>query len=523
MDTSICKLILVGGILLLAAGVCPEAGWLQAQEQEVASVQKDSQQSTNNETQKEEVPVPLELSPATVFLVLNINPHVVDSEMRLQLSNEVRRRLQNAFGQSIDLKLSIDHKRYDAPVIAPDVSPSPNRLVELNQSVIELFLDNDGEQWQIRAKSWLSLTDQWIESPPRILKNPQAIALYMAKTVSRLVPCVVRIKEVELQSVTGLLAGGEFITPDDSASLLKQGDILGVVMLYFNRERKLQARQVLPWTYLEVTRRERADVACRTISAFRNPIPRSRRRVEVMAYRIKPLYENTKARVMIRDNPNHPFRLTKVFLSPWEAAQVSSGEVSEKRTIPHAMLTTTRSGTLQLSRKEIEKKLGAGLIKIEVMSDEAVVARVPWLTGSTAELEITVPDDSARIEARLRLRQLETELLRVTAKRATIIAALKQLADNPRELDPTMLFKEIKKLPSRKYFQKQITLIRVAATEELNRKRNRTAARDVRKLCEKTESIVNRHLSDEPIDELKLRLGYEEKKEDSKAASSPAQ
>lgn len=163
--------------------------------------------------------------------------------------------------------------------------------------------------------------------------------------------------------------------------------------------------------------------------------------------------------------------------------------------------------------------MGPGLIKIEVMSAESVVARVPWLPGSMSELEITVPDDSARLEARLQLKQLETELLRVTAKRATLIAALKQLANNPREIDPTLLFKEIKKLPPRKYFLKKITLIRVTATDILNRKKNRTASRDVRKLCEKTEAIVEKHLSNEPINELKLRLGYEEGKAESKSSS----
>ncbi len=485
--------------------------------------QKQLTQDSNSKPNQISNAMPFALSPATVRVILNVNPHVVDSAMRQQLSEEVSRRLQNSFGQSIHLKLETSFQQFDIPVSVPEVSPSPNKLDDLNQSVIVLYLDRDHGKWQIRTKSWLALTDQWTELPQQSLKNPQAIARYLSQAVSRLITPVMKIEEVEQKSVAGILAGGEFLTPDESVSLLQQGEFLGVVMLYFDRERKLKARQILPWTYLKVTERNRALITCQTISAFRNPIPKSRRRVEVLAYRINSPYSKTKARVMVRDNPSRPFRLTKVFLSKWETTKAPTGntpsagapsakgeKTTEASPIAHLELTTTREGMLFLSQQEIEKSLGSGLVKIEVMSDKAVVARVPWLPGSTAELEITVPDDSARLDARLRLKQIETELLRVTAKRATIIAALKQLANNPREVDPAFLFQEIKKLPSREYFMKQIRLTQVTATDLLLQKGNRTAARDVRKLCEKTAAIIERHLDEEPIDELKLRLGYDE-------------
>jgi len=508
-------LFLALGLLLVTESI-PSTNQLLAQ--------KQAAQDSNSKTNQRSNAVPFALSPATVRVILNVNPHVVNSAMRQQLREEVARRLQNSFGQSIHLKLETSFNQFDLPVSVPKVSPSPNKLDALNQSVIVLYLDRANGKWQIRTKSWLALTDQWTELPQQSLKNPQAIARYLTQTVSRLIASVMKIDEVEQKTVAGILAGGEFLTPDESISLLQQGEFLGVVMLYFDRERKLKARQILPWTYLKVTERNRALITCQTISAFRNPIPKSRRRVEVLAYRINSPYPKTKARVMIRDKSNRPFRLTKVFLSKWETTKAPAGKTSsadktssakgEKKTqappIAHLELTTTREGILFLSQKEIEKTLGSGLIKIEVMSDKSVVARVPWLPGSTAELEITVPDDSARLDARLRLKQLETELLRVTAKRATIIAALKQLANNPREVDPALLFQEIKKLPSREYFMKQIRLIQVTATDLLLQKGNRTAARDVRKLCEKTEAIVDRHLDEEPIDELKLRLGFDE-------------
>ncbi len=480
--------------------------------------QKQAAQDGNSKANQRSNAVPFALSPATVRVILNVNPHVVNLARRQQLSEEVARRLQNSFGQSIHFKLETSFQQFDIPVSVPEVSPSPKKLDDLNQSVIVLYLDRVNGKWQIRTKSWLALTNQWTESPTQSLKNPQAIARYLSQAASQLITPVMKIEQVEQKSVAGILAGGEFLTPDESVSLLQQGEFLGVVMLYFDRERKLKARQNLPWTYLKVIERNRAGITCQTISAFRNPIPKSRRRVEVLAYRINSPYSKTKARVMIRDNPNRPFRLTKVFLSKWETTKVPANKTSsakeEKKTesppIAHLELITTREGMLFLSQQEIEKELGSGLIKIEVMSDQAVVARVPWLPGSTAELEIIVPDDSARLDARVRLKQIETELLRVTAKRATIIAALKQLANNPREVDPALLFQEIEKLPSREYFMKQIRLTQVTATDLLLQKGNRTAARDVRKLCEKTEAIVDRHLDEEPIDELKLRLGYEE-------------
>ncbi len=496
--------------------------------------QKNTAKQADRKTTRSSNDVPFAMSPATIRVVLNVNPRSIDLATREHISDELGRRLQNAFGQSINLKLQTSFQQYGTPVEREKISSSPDRLNMLNQSLILLYLEPVESSWQIRVRAWFALTDQWIEIPVQTLKNPEAIPRNLARIVSQLIPSVLKVERIEQGRIAGTLAGGEFSTPDDSVNLLRQGEFLGVVMLYFDRERQLKARQILPWTYLKVTGRNRALITCQTISAFRNPIPKSRRRVEVLAYRIHPLYAQTAVRVMVRDAPPRPFRLTRVFLSKWESAPVdeknsakNSAKNKEKQSskvppVAHLELTTTREGLLFLSRKELEKKFGSGLIKLEVMSDQAVVARVPWLPGSTAELEITVPDDSARIDARLRLEQIETELLRVTAKRATLIAALKQLADNPREIDPSFLFEEIKKLPSRKYFLKQIRLTQVTATDQLIQKGNRTAARDVRKMCEKTEAVVERHLDEEPIDELKLRLGYDEKStENNKRKTAP--
>lgn len=526
MDRFIFRQFFQAGIIFLVAGFhCPGSG-LFAQDSKKPAEKVSSQQNSSEETTN---PRPLALSPASVHVVLNVNPHHANSAMVEQWSVEFKQRLRNAFGQTINLKLDIAQKNFQAAVHSPEVSISPKMLGELSNTRMELYLTNEGNEWIIQSRSWLAMTNLWTEIPPQRLKNPRAIPRYLVNTVASQLQPIIQIEGVEPGSITGLLLGGEFSTPDDSARLLKPGDVLGVVMLYFNRNRKLQARQFLPWTYLEVTERNRAQVSCKTISAFRSPIPRTRRRVEVMAYRINTPYPITDANVMIRDNPNRPFQLTKVFLSPWKRPKVSTNpnqSASEKSSqeqpggkpsVPRIELTTTRMGTLQLSREQIEKKLGPGLIKIEVMSSKSVVARVPWLPGSTSELQLTVPDDSARTEARLRLEQLKTELLRVAAKRATLIAALKQLADDAREIDPSLLFKEVEKLPSRAYFRKKITLIRVAATENLNQKGNRTAARDVRKLCEQAETIIEKHLNEEPVEELKLRLGYKEEKPEPKA------
>ncbi|MBL4883200.1 MAG: hypothetical protein JKY95_01520 [Planctomycetaceae bacterium] len=519
MNTFIFRLNIQVGMILLITCCQFISNPCAAQETEPAT---GNAKTTSVVTEKNAVkaePIPLSQSPASVFVTINVDPHDADATLTKQWSAQLSQRLRNAFGQTIILKIDVAHKEYEMPVKPMQISIAPNSLSGFNSTQVELYLTYDGRQWEIRSRSWLALTDQWSESPPQKLSNPQAIVRYLADTVALQFRPVIQIGAVELRTIEGDFIGGEFLTPDDSARRLHSGDVLGVVMLYFNRNRKLQARQLLPWTYLEVTDRNRAQISCKIISAFRSPIPRSRRRVEVMAYRINSLYPTTDARVMIRDKPNQPYRLTQVYLSSWsrpaspvkenktDAKPDSKEQPEKKQPVPSIVLTTSREGTLLLSQKQIEQKLGPGLVKIEVMSSDAVVASVPWLPGSTAELELTVPNDFARIEAHLRLEQIKTELLRVTAKRATLIAALKQLANNPREIDPKPLFQEIEDLPSQDYFHNEVALVRIPATAQLIQKGNRTAARDVKKLCEQTEAIIQRHLNDEPIEELKLRLG----------------
>ena len=306
------------GVILVLSSLSLE-GPLLAQTRSEGAEQKEVSPVNHPESPGVSKTVPLALAPAKVRVILNVNPHVVDLAMRRDLEREVTRRLNNSLGQAIDLKLETSFRSYESPLDAPEVSPSLHQMNDLNQTLIAFYLDDHENRWRIRTKSWIALTNQWTEYPVQRLKNPEAIGRYLCQMVSRSISSVVKVEKIEQKSLTGVLAGGEFFTPDESASLLQPGRFLGVVMLYFDRNRQLKARQILPWTYLKVTNRNRAIITCQTVSAFRNPIPKSRRRVEVLAFSVDRPFSETIARVMIRDKPNRPFRLTKVFLSSWES------------------------------------------------------------------------------------------------------------------------------------------------------------------------------------------------------------
>ena len=117
-----------------------------------------------------------------------------------------------------------------------------------------------------------------------------------------------------------------------------------------------------------------------------------------------------------------------------------------------------------------------------------------------------VPDDSARVRAGLQLEQLKTQLLRAAAKRATLLAALRRLAENPSEIDPQPLFVELTRITDREAFFREITRIRVTATDDLLRLGNRTAARQVEKMCEETRQMVERHLDNDSVEELRQQF-----------------
>lgn len=453
------------------------------------------------------------LNAPRVEISLDLRNSGADPTRQQQWTEELQRLLLNSWGEAVPFTLKRETGQPDSASTPEQTDPAVFR----QQMELRVSWQASGE-WEISGQNHEPRSELKQELPPRRLHNVSLLARYLAEGATLLYFPLVQIEDVDEGLVRGTLAGGEFMPGDPALALLQSGDVLRVLLLYYDREGSLLARQTLDWTYLRVLERERSHVAAEVISAFRNPLPRTRRRVDILAWRPTPMLPATQFQIVTGQQPQRPLPLTQVWLSPWDTPQSPAPETTETtdeeseenepttRSVPVQEQYTDRNGWLRLGRDQLVEHFGPGLIKLEIMSDQAVVARLPWLPGSEDLVRIQVPDDSARVQAGFQLEQVRTRLLRTAAKRATLIAAIRQLAEAERVEETGRLFEELRKLPGKEAFFRNITQIRVLAVEALQKLGNRTAARQVGIMCEEMRELVIKHLSDEPLDDLFLRF-----------------
>jgi len=447
----------------------------------------------------------LALSPMRAQIRLSLEGNA-DTLQRWQA--ELNRLLQNHWMGTVGFEIISASKPSRLSTVPLDLT----RPEHLADTEIELQLRHVDGVYLITSRYWLRLTDSWADGPTFEIQNESLVPRYLARAATSLQQPLLHIQDVDADRCSGVVAGGERIAPESpSGTGLITGDLLQPLLIYTNRNGELVRRQSIPWTYLQVQNLRRGQATADIASAFRAPLPAARRRVEIFAVRVPSFTDTTSLLVRRRGQTERPYPLAQVYISPWNSTPADSDETTDAEQPPPSFnLTCNRNGRVELETADLLAALGTSLVKIEVLSGDSVVARVPWAVGSSSELELSVPDDTARLTAIESLDQVETDLLRVAAKRATLLAALRQLADQARDVDASPLWTELVSLPGSDQFARRITLIRVSAVEALTKLGNRTAARQVEKACETTSLLVNKHLANGDLEELKQRLNLDE-------------
>ncbi|MCA8986177.1 MAG: hypothetical protein KDA78_00955 [Planctomycetaceae bacterium] len=447
---------------------------------------------------QEETQVPLSLQKPKLQVSIQFEDSVINPDLQKSLPKQVLEILQLTRGTCSQLEVTT------SPDDLTDSIPAPTDVAALGNCQIRFLVGLNDGVWTVDSSTRIELEDSWQQGERETVRETELLARKIALQATLASSALLLINSVDDSSLSATLLAGEYGISDSSLPLLDAGDLMAVVMLYYDRNGNLMQRQKLPYTYLQVESRDRSQVVCQLASAFRSPIPRSRRRVEVVALRLESKYSQTQVHVEKRGHSLRDAELTRVYVSPWHVEK----KPEEASFVPSATLYTDRTGHLQLETTKLQEVLGTKFVKLEVMSENVVVARVPYFLGSQPGLSLQVPDDSARVAARIQFEQVKTELLRVTAKRAVLVAALKKLIEEPREIPAEPFFEQIAALPARQDFQEQTNLIRIVAETELMTLGNRVAARQVKDMQSEVDTLINRFLDDEQVVELKVALNY---------------
>jgi hypothetical protein len=284
---------------------------------------------------------------------------------------------------------------------------------------------------------------------------------------------------------------GEFLPLDPSDAPLRPGDYLTAYLRYLDRQRNVRQMQYLDWTYLRVESVDRARVVCSTISAFRAPLGGSRRRVELMAIRARPLLPATDLRLTPRNDPLNPmvgFRVDALDRMPTQEDPVAD----------RLSLTTDRRGRVTLPADPAKP-----LRYLLVHSGQSVLARVPFVPGLVDRIELSTPNDTARLEVEGALSLIEGELIDNLARRGVLMARARKAAASEKWDDVDGFIKEFNALPELPAVEQRIAAIETPAVQTARQLKDRVAEARIKRMCREIREIAAKNLDPDRIKEFR--------------------
>ena len=285
--------------------------------------------------------------------------------------------------------------------------------------------------------------------------------------------------------------GGELLSPGSPMFPFQTGDLLTGYFRYLDRDRKLRQIQPVPWTYLRVDGINRSRLTATIETAFSNPLSGSRRRVELVAIRIEPTYEDTRLSLSPRTNPNKP--LVGVRVRVYE--QLPTEEIPQPEQID---LMTDRDGVVVVPSYRDKP-----LRRLIVHSGGAVLSNVPFVPGVEKEMSMLLPDDSPRLQVEGNLAMVQGDLIDVVSRRAVMLARAVSLAKQEKFEEADKLIAEVDAQPSIASFESRILAIRVPAVDQAKANRDRSQEKRIRMMCRDLEELVQKYLDRDKVDVVK--------------------
>jgi hypothetical protein len=252
-----------------------------------------------------------------------------------------------------------------------------------------------------------------------------------------------------------------------------------------------------PWTYLKVDSVERSRVRFSYISTFKFPFSGTRRRVEVMAIRVKPRFESTELKIYPRKNSLNPlvgYRCEILDRLPTEEDPVED----------RLKLITDRRGIVTIPSDD-----AAPQKYLMVYSGEALLARLPMVVGVEQVMELEVPDDRARLNIEGEVALLKGELIDIVATREVIMARARAAAEKQDWQSVDLFVRELEALPTRQSFIGRIDSLQVQAVYRAQQLKDRVQEIRVKKLCTEVSEQATKHLDPARIVDFRQRMREE--------------
>jgi hypothetical protein len=441
---------------------------------------------------------PLELRPYKVLVSLAVDHQPeLNARFREDLREGVAAGLSNRFGAMWDLTVvaaeSTGAATLDSLERRTDDELNGEYLPGEYDKVLLVTASKTGSRFDLAAREWDRNSQTAGHAAGDSTFDQRLCADRIAALVQRVFRPLAMITSVDEtgEHVELTIRAGEFLAADEAALPFRVGEYLTPYFRYLDRQREVRQIQPVPWTFLRVDAVERARLQCTVQSAFRSPVTGSRRRVELMGIAARPLFAESVLRIVPRDDPENP-------MVGYRVDVMDRLPTAEDKVEDRLSLMTDRSGGVVVPAQET-----GALVHVFVHSGNSVLAKVPLLPGLEPVLELSTPDDTARLDVEGSLALLEGNLIDIVARRAVLMARGRAAARNNQWDQMDDYIRQLEELPDLESVEEQIQSIQLPALQTARALNNRVAEARIKRMCSDLQAIATQHLDPQKIKDFK--------------------
>lgn len=362
-----------------------------------------------------------------------------------------------------------------------------------------LTLDRSGAEYRISGTEWDSASQTVTSILDRTTFDRRLVPALAAGLVFELFRPLVSIEKIVENQVELRIRGGEYLPPDISLAPFAVGDHVTPFLRHLGKKRELKRMQNIPWTTIRMDLVERGYMEGTIISAFKAPLAGSRRRVEMLGLKVRPMLAQTQVQVIPRGKPQSP-------MAGYRVEVLDRLETKDDKVADRITLRTDRDGTILLPAEP--KKPIRYLI---VYSGIAPLAKAPVYPGHAAHLVLEAPDDSPRLTVEAETELLESELVDLVARRAVIMARARGAAKKADWDSVSELEKQVDALPTLEQFLARIEALKIPAVQTAKQNKDRAQESRIVRMCKKITETATQHLDPLKVKEFHLEIAEEKK------------
>jgi len=347
--------------------------------------------------------------------------------------------------------------------------------------VFLLAVEPVGAQWRLSGREWDAILNELSPMQSREIADLRQLADELYRLAHDLFRPIAEIEHQEESEVVVRARGGALVPPDPQQVQFRSGQLLQPFYRSHARKDRPARVQTIPWTYLKVAAESETDIpgeiSCQLLTGLRSPL-RSRRQLRVDALAIALPVPSGATRLQLTSQAHAG--------KPMPGLDV---EVLSDPEVPPRRLLSDRTGSVLLTANPQEPQ-----VWLMIRSGNRLLARLPYVPGLQPEEQVSLPDDSIRLELEGDLAILQSELMDAVARRAVMMVRVRAAAHGGDREGTSRLRKELDELPGHQEFAPRLAAIRARAVQNARADNDKVAAARIEQICAETSRLIQRYL-----------------------------